>query len=163
MISTLSSGFIAASILLASSMVSADLASITTGLLTPTFTAPVGQVSVSKPPGGEGEETDLGCYEGFAGMTFAFSFNYMSPDQCKFECINKKMTVLGVSAGFDCYCGLTTPPASAKVDDSKCNMGCAGFGQTSCRLYVIATVIRLTDFRWWAKLVRWNNLYESHE
>jgi len=39
---------------------------------------------------------------------------------------------MGLTNGNDCYCGNSVPPASSKVDDSKCNVGCTGFGQTKC-------------------------------
>ncbi len=68
-------------------------------------------------------------------MSFAFSYGFMSSDQCKFECVKQGVDVIGLSAGFDCYCGSTTPPSAAKVDDSKCNMGCSGFGAESCMSY----------------------------
>lgn len=39
---------------------------------------------------------------------------------------------MALTSGNDCYCGDELPADSDKVDDSKCNSPCTGYGQTNC-------------------------------
>lgn len=36
------------------------------------------------------------------------------------------------TAGNECYCGNEYPPKDTLVDDSKCNVGCPGWGASAC-------------------------------
>ncbi|KAK0962840.1 Protein SLG1 [Friedmanniomyces endolithicus] len=72
------------------------------------------------------------CYSSSAGLTDQGSFEYQTSSYCQNICVKQNQAVLGLSAGSDCWCGDTLPPASSKVDDSSCNKPCNGYGSQMC-------------------------------
>lgn len=47
-------------------------------------------------------------------------------------CVPAGYLVSATSAGNECYCGNEYPPEDTVVDDSKCNVGCPGWGASAC-------------------------------
>lgn len=76
--------------------------------------------------------TYQGCYSASDGLTDQGAYMYQTTGYCQPICVNQNQAVLGLSAGSDCWCGDTLPPASSKVDDSKCDTPCNGFGTVMC-------------------------------
>ncbi|KAK1063924.1 Protein SLG1 [Friedmanniomyces endolithicus] len=72
------------------------------------------------------------CYSSSAGLTDQGGFEYQTSSYCQKICVKQNQAVLGLSAGSDCWCGDTLPPASSKVDDSSCNKPCDGYGSQMC-------------------------------
>jgi len=73
-----------------------------------------------------------GCYSSADGLTEGGTYLYQSTSYCQQNICTGQQSVMGLTNGNDCFCGNSVPPASSKVDDSKCNVGCTGFGQTKC-------------------------------
>lgn len=78
--------------------------------------------------------TYVGCFSSSSGLTQAGTFQYQSTGHCQQTCVenNNNAPVMGLTQGNMCLCGSSTPPSSAKVDDSQCNSPCTGFGQVTC-------------------------------
>ncbi|KAK0318886.1 Protein SLG1 [Friedmanniomyces endolithicus] len=53
------------------------------------------------------------CYSSSAGLTDQGSFEYQTSSYCQNICVKQNQAVLGLSAGSDCWCGDTLPPASS--------------------------------------------------
>ncbi|KAH9829791.1 cell wall integrity and stress response component 1-like [Teratosphaeria destructans] len=73
-----------------------------------------------------------GCYSSSDGLSSVGSYTYQSSGYCQQQCAGKNQAVLGLTKGSDCWCGESLPEASSKVDDSKCNTPCTGYGQDEC-------------------------------
>ncbi|KAF2155175.1 WSC-domain-containing protein [Myriangium duriaei CBS 260.36] len=78
--------------------------------------------------------TYVGCFSSSSGLSKGDTFQYQSSGHCQSICVqqNNNAPVLGLTAGNTCLCGSSTPPSSAKVDDSHCNSACTGYGQDMC-------------------------------
>ncbi|KAK5159541.1 WSC domain [Recurvomyces mirabilis] len=85
-----------------------------------------------RPRAGMSAMTYAGCFSSSSGLTDQGSYQYQTPGYCQPICVGANHAVLGLSGGSDCWCGDALPPASAKVDDSKCNTPCNGYGQQNC-------------------------------
>jgi len=81
---------------------------------------------------GKRDPSYSGCYSSSDGLTEGQTYLYQSTSYCQQNICTGQQSVMGLTNGNDCYCGNSLPPASSKVDDSKCNVGCAGFGQVKC-------------------------------
>lgn len=81
--------------------------------------------------------TEFGCYGSSQGMVWAGNYNYMTSSICQIYCLNLNMAAMGTSAGTDCYCGQYAPPLAAKLDSSKCNVNCTGYGLEMCMFIVV--------------------------
>jgi len=55
-----------------------------------------------------------------------------SMERCAFECHGKGYAFAGVEYGQACFCGNATPPASARIDPSQCQMLCPGNPSEMC-------------------------------
>lgn len=73
-----------------------------------------------------------GCYSSAASMTSVGTYMYQSSGYCSTQCSNKNSPSMALTNGNDCYCGDEIPADSDKVDDTKCNTACTGYGQTNC-------------------------------
>lgn len=76
--------------------------------------------------------TYQGCFSSAGELTKNTSYIYNTQGYCQTQCVPAGYNVEAVSAAKDCYCGNALPPASDKVDDSKCNAPCAGFDEVMC-------------------------------
>lgn len=66
-------------------------------------------------------------------MIFNATTKYMSMGACATDlCIPAGFLTSATTAGNECYCGNEYPPKSTLVDDSKCNVGCPGWGASAC-------------------------------
>jgi len=74
---------------------------------------------------------NIGCYSSSGSLVAADNYLYQTKDWCaQKECSGQ--AVIGLTNGNGCLCGNSLPPASSKVDATKCNIGCTGFGTDSC-------------------------------
>jgi cell wall integrity and stress response component len=74
----------------------------------------------------------VGCYSSSEGLTEGGTYLYQSSSYCAQSICTGQQSVMGLTNGNDCWCGNEIPPASSKVDDAKCNIGCTGFGTAKC-------------------------------
>ncbi|KAK0113771.1 hypothetical protein ONS95_014021 [Cadophora gregata] len=78
------------------------------------------------------ERTYQGCYSSSTGMTLNSTQEYNSRGSCGDPCYGMNSATFAMTNKNFCYCGDTLPPASTKVDDTKCNINCPGYGTESC-------------------------------
>lgn len=76
--------------------------------------------------------TSKGCYSSSNGLTDQGSYTYQTSGYCQPICVKQNKAVLALSGGSDCWCGDTLPPADSKVDDTKCDTSCNGYGSEDC-------------------------------
>ncbi|KAF2864195.1 WSC-domain-containing protein [Piedraia hortae CBS 480.64] len=76
--------------------------------------------------------TYSGCYSSSGSLDDQGPYMYQTSGYCQPICLKKNNAVLGLSGGSDCWCGDTLPPANTKVDDSKCDSPCNGYGSDKC-------------------------------
>lgn len=76
--------------------------------------------------------TYQGCYSSAGSMTFQETYTWQSKGHCREQCTGAKKPVQAQTNAKDCYCGNAVPPASAKVDDSKCSVTCSGYKFEMC-------------------------------
>ncbi|KAJ9620936.1 Stress-activated PKC1-MPK1 kinase pathway sensor [Taxawa tesnikishii (nom. ined.)] len=76
--------------------------------------------------------TYVGCFSSSQPLTNQGSYTYQTSGYCQPICVGKNNAVLGLTGGSYCWCGDEIPAASSKVDDSKCNSPCTGYGQDDC-------------------------------
>ncbi|KAH8765262.1 carbohydrate-binding WSC, partial [Hyaloscypha finlandica] len=79
----------------------------------------------------------VGCYtEGYQirALTPHVTTDYalMSPEICAAKCNVYPYTYIGLEYGGECYCGNQINNGSTIVDDSECNMPCAGYPGEYC-------------------------------
>ncbi|KXT16017.1 hypothetical protein AC579_7111 [Pseudocercospora musae] len=84
------------------------------------------------PPLQKRAQSYKGCYSSSADMSNVGSYTYQSTGYCGEKCTGQSQAVMGLSAGDECWCGGNIPADSDKVDDSKCNSPCTGYGQDDC-------------------------------
>jgi cell wall integrity and stress response component len=68
----------------------------------------------------------IGCFEIGTPLTNYGSYRYQSPGNCQFLCLQEGKNVLGLSNGFDCWCGDKIPAEDWKVDNGTCSTTCGG-------------------------------------
>ncbi|KAH7382885.1 WSC domain-containing protein [Cadophora sp. MPI-SDFR-AT-0126] len=78
------------------------------------------------------ERTAQGCFSSSTGLKLNSSIEYNSRGSCGDVCYAQNSATFAMTNKNDCYCGDVLPPASTKVDDTKCNINCPGFGSESC-------------------------------
>jgi len=73
-----------------------------------------------------------GCYSSSSGLSKNSTYTFNTKGYCQQQCVPMGMAVQATSNGDECWCGDSMPPASAKVDDSKCTTTCTGYGPEIC-------------------------------
>lgn len=77
--------------------------------------------------------TVQGCFSDPGELKFNSTPEWNSESSCVQEiCFKGGYEVAGTTGGNQCFCGKKYPPKSAKVEDNKCNIGCAGFDLQAC-------------------------------
>lgn len=92
-----------------------------------------------------------GCYSSEGSMSMDSTYLYQTKGWCQGICVGKNKAVQATSNGNECWCGDEMPPKSAKVDQSKCNSKCAGYGTEMCTLSLFLDTGPLTNLminRW---------------
>ena len=79
------------------------------------------------------ERTAQGCFSSSTGMTLNSTQEYNSRGSCGDQCYAINSATFAMTDRNLCYCGDVLPPSSTKVNDSKCNINCPGFGSESCK------------------------------
>ncbi|PVH87936.1 hypothetical protein DL98DRAFT_632169 [Cadophora sp. DSE1049] len=78
------------------------------------------------------ERTAQGCFSSSTGLKLNSTQEYNSRGSCGDQCYAMNSATFAMTNRNLCYCGDVLPPASTKVDDTKCNINCPGFGSESC-------------------------------
>ncbi|KAH7369778.1 hypothetical protein BKA65DRAFT_4983 [Rhexocercosporidium sp. MPI-PUGE-AT-0058] len=78
------------------------------------------------------DRTSQGCFSSSTGMIFNDTLQYNSRGSCGDNCYALQYATFAMTNSSYCYCGENLPPASTKVDNSKCTIGCPGFGSELC-------------------------------
>lgn len=73
--------------------------------------------------------TYKGCYSASAPLQRVNTYQFQSQGYCENACDG---TVIGLTMGDTCFCGTEIPADADKVDDSKCDTKCTGWGQSMC-------------------------------
>lgn len=102
-----------------------------------------------------------GCYSSAASMSSVGTYMYQSTGYCSTQCANQDSPAMALTSGNDCYCGDELPADSDKVDDSKCNSPCTGYGQTNCAYQ--PTLCSLEQMLTWCRWRRWRFRRISHQ
>lgn len=77
--------------------------------------------------------TSQGCYKSSGSLEYNSMPDYNTIGKCGGEvCLQAGYAVGGTTGGNQCWCGNTYPPKADLVDDSKCDVGCTGYGQEAC-------------------------------
>lgn len=77
--------------------------------------------------------TSQGCYKSSGSLKLIDQPLYNTIGACGDEiCRPAGYAVGATTGGNQCWCGNTYPPKSDLVDDSKCDVGCAGYGEVAC-------------------------------
>lgn len=74
----------------------------------------------------------IGCFETGTPLENYGYYNFQSPGNCQFLCIEHNKNVLGLSNGVDCWCGDKIPAKEWQVDNSSCNTQCKGTSDFKC-------------------------------
>lgn len=78
-------------------------------------------------------DTFEGCYSSAGALTYNNRYTYQTSGWCQGQCVNDaNYAVMATTNSTDCYCGNTLPPQSDKVDNSNCNLHCAGYASEMC-------------------------------
>jgi len=124
----------AAMVMTASAQSSEDFWSTVTtpsAIASPTTTLPANAMST------------IGCFETGTPLENYGYYNFQSPGNCQFLCIEHNKNVLGLSNGVDCWCGDKIPAKEWQVDNSSCNTQCKGTSDFKCggnnKIWVILT------------------------
>ncbi|XP_002007843.3 xylosyltransferase oxt [Drosophila mojavensis] len=91
----------------------------------------------SCPAGNHRANVSLGCYRDekdsrLLGGYFTSFKTSNSPGSCVELCLQSGYPYAGVQYARECFCGFDTPPSSAKLADSSCNMKCIGNAKEIC-------------------------------
>jgi cell wall integrity and stress response component len=81
---------------------------------------------------GAGVIQTLDCYSNAGSLTSLGEWTFQSSGYCQQQCAGQKNLVMATINGSTCLCGNDLPPASAKVDESKCSEPCDGYPQENC-------------------------------
>lgn len=74
----------------------------------------------------------IGCFETGTPLTNYGYYKFQSPGNCQLLCIEEGKDVLGLSNGFDCWCGDKIPAEDWQVDNSTCGTTCGGTDKELC-------------------------------
>ena len=78
----------------------------------------------------------LGCYQDATARLFNHTITIkdarVSQEWCATQCAGVGMGYAAVEFAVACFCSLAPPPASAKIDDAKCDMKCAADDSENC-------------------------------
>lgn len=74
----------------------------------------------------------LACYSGPGPLIKNNTQVYQTSGACQPVCGNLGHPVMAITGGSTCFCGDEIPPLDLKVDDSKCDSPCQGFGDQMC-------------------------------
>lgn len=100
-------------------------------LFSPLLTAAVALLAPSLVDGASYAVGKTGCYSKLPGFTKTFTEQYQAASACSTRCVPLGKPIMAIQ-NEDCYCGSALPPKSNKVDDSKCDKKCPGFGEDMC-------------------------------
>lgn len=118
------SALAAAALMMTASAQSSDdfWSTVTTpsAIASPTVTLPANAMST------------IGCFETGTPLQNYGYYNFQSPGNCQFVCLEHQKDVLGLSNGVDCWCGDLIPAKDWQVDNSSCNTGCKGTKDATC-------------------------------
>ncbi|PYH30813.1 WSC-domain-containing protein [Aspergillus neoniger CBS 115656] len=89
-------------------------------------------LSISLPATYAYTEEYNGCYSDSTPLKDQGTYTYQSDGYCQKLCLKDNYSVFALHNGQDCLCGNLLPASSAKVDDSKCNIACAGWPSVDC-------------------------------
>lgn len=89
-------------------------------IATPTTTLPANAMST------------IGCFETGTPLSNYGFYEYQSPGNCQFVCIENGKNVLGLSNGVDCWCGDKIPAKEWQVPNSTCSTTCGGTKEELC-------------------------------
>ncbi|CZT01335.1 hypothetical protein WAI453_006872 [Rhynchosporium graminicola] len=78
------------------------------------------------------ERTSQGCFSSGTGLTLNATLEFNSRGSCGDNCYAMQSATFAMTNSNLCFCGETLPPASTKVDSSKCTIKCPGFGSEFC-------------------------------
>jgi cell wall integrity and stress response component len=93
----------------------------------------------------------VGCYSKTGSLQKKSSNAHQSSGVCHTTCSKLVVdgitgySVMGMTKSTDCYCSQTFPNSEFKVDNSKCDQDCPGYGKETCTFVVISLSIPLTD------------------
>ncbi|KAL5354318.1 Protein SLG1 [Pseudogymnoascus australis] len=72
-----------------------------------------------------------GCYSKIPGFAKTYTEQFQAASACSTRCVPIGKPFMAI-LNEDCYCGSALPPKSNKVDDSKCDKICPGYGPDMC-------------------------------
>ena len=72
------------------------------------------------------------CYSSAGSLTLNGTSIYQSQGACELIAGPKGNKVIALTDGNVCYTGDSLPPASDKVEDSKCSVSCVGYPSDNC-------------------------------
>jgi len=81
---------------------------------------------------GVGQIQDMGCYGSAPNFIEAGFYIYQSDGWCEDWCARNHYKVAANSNGSDCWCGTSLPSDTEKIDSTKCNTPCNGYGDKDC-------------------------------
>ncbi|UJO16454.1 Cell wall integrity and stress response component 3 [Fulvia fulva] len=71
-----------------------------------------------------------GCYSSTGSLESQGTYIYQSAGYCADQC--KASAAMALTGGDECFCGNELPPASSKVEDSRCDTTCFGYPADIC-------------------------------
>jgi cell wall integrity and stress response component len=74
----------------------------------------------------------LDCYSSAGNLESLGTYTFQAAGYCQEQCTASGKLVMATTEGSTCLCGDSLPPASDKVDSSKCDEPCDGFDQQNC-------------------------------
>lgn len=74
---------------------------------------------------------EAGCYKSLTSFKFSNTNSWQTSGLCQKACVPLNKPVIAIN-GTDCWCSNTLPPTKDKVDESKCDTICPGFGTVMC-------------------------------
>ncbi|KAH8819555.1 hypothetical protein F5884DRAFT_848870 [Xylogone sp. PMI_703] len=83
-------------------------------------------------PAGLKTLTDEGCFHSGEGLKLNQTYIFQSKGNCQPICVGLNQPVMATTNGSQCWCGNELPPASSKVANSFCNVGCTGYPSEMC-------------------------------
>lgn len=72
-----------------------------------------------------------GCYDSLPGFTKEYNELFQAASACSTHCVPLGKPIMAINGG-DCWCGAALPPKANKVDISKCDLVCPGYGPDMC-------------------------------
>jgi cell wall integrity and stress response component len=74
----------------------------------------------------------IGCFDVGTPLDNYGTFDFQSPGNCQFLCLQEGKNVLGLSNGYDCWCGDEIPAKDWQTDNSTCDTTCPGTDKEKC-------------------------------